>query len=81
MAVQVRQLAGALSFFHRMGVAHMDLKPENLMRQPDGLLRVVDYGSAGTFEPTEGPDCAWVDGNGLLTLTLILTLTLANPSH
>ena len=25
---------------------------------------MVDYGSAGTFEPTEGPDCAWVDDNG-----------------
>ena len=36
MAIQVRQLAGALSYFHTVGVAHMDLKPENLMRQPDG---------------------------------------------
>ena len=35
----VLQLAGALRYFHGMGVAHMDLKPENCMREPEGRLR------------------------------------------
>ena len=34
----VLQLAGALRYFHGMGVAHMDLKPENCMREPEGRL-------------------------------------------
>ena len=34
----VLQLAGALRYCHGMGVAHMDLKPENCMREPDGRL-------------------------------------------
>ena len=60
----VLQLAGALRYFHGMGVAHMDLKPENCMREPEGRLRLVDYGSAQAFDAADGLACAWVEDNG-----------------
>ena len=60
----LRQLASALAFFHVRGVAHMDLKTENVMRQPDGQLRLLDYGSAACFDPEQGPAEAWVEDNG-----------------
>lgn len=34
------------------------------MRQPDGVLRLIDYGGAETFDPAVGLDNAWVDDNG-----------------
>ncbi|KAJ3035616.1 hypothetical protein HK097_004159, partial [Rhizophlyctis rosea] len=43
-----RQLLEALSAFKRHGLAHRDLKPDNiLVRAVDGGLKVVDFGLAG----------------------------------
>jgi len=39
-------------------------KPENVMRQPDGTLRLIDYGGAETFDLSAGLENAWVDDNG-----------------
>ena len=36
----------------------MDLKPENILRQPDGVLRLIDYGGAETFFRGAGLDQA-----------------------
>ena len=62
-ADMARQLASALAFFHSVGVAHLDLKPENVMRQPDGVLRLIDYGAAATFAAGRLDD-AWVEETG-----------------
>jgi len=40
------QLAEALAAAHSAGVVHLDLKPGNLMRTPDGRLKVLDFGIA-----------------------------------
>ena len=62
-ADMARQLTSALAFFHSVGVAHLDLKPENVMRQPDGVLRLIDYGAAATFAAGR-LDEAWVEETG-----------------
>ena len=62
-ADMARQLTSALAFFHSVGVAHLDLKPENVMRQPDGVLRLIDYGAAATFAAGRLDD-AWVEETG-----------------
>lgn len=39
-----QQLVSALRFCHRNGVAHRDLKPQNLLLDADGNLKVSDFG-------------------------------------
>ena len=41
-----RQLARALEVAHEQGIIHRDIKPQNIMVQPDGTLKVMDFGIA-----------------------------------
>ena len=41
-----RELTDALSSAHGKGVVHRDLKPDNVMRGPDGRLKILDFGLA-----------------------------------
>lgn len=43
------QAAHALTEVHRSGLAHGDIKPSNLMLQPGGDLRILDFGIAHAF--------------------------------
>jgi serine/threonine protein kinase len=37
-----------LDFLHEHGVAHRDLKPDNILMGPDGYLCITDFGAATT---------------------------------
>lgn len=41
-----KQLARALEVAHDMGVIHRDIKPHNMVVEPDGVLKVMDFGIA-----------------------------------
>ncbi|XP_052143968.1 phosphoenolpyruvate carboxylase kinase 2-like [Oryza glaberrima] len=43
------QLASALASCHRRGVAHRDVKPDNLLFDGGGVLKLGDFGSGGWF--------------------------------
>ena len=40
------QIAQALSVAHRHDIIHRDIKPQNIMVQPDGNVKVMDFGIA-----------------------------------
>lgn len=40
------QIARALAAAHAHGIVHCDIKPENLMIRPDGIVKVMDFGLA-----------------------------------
>jgi serine/threonine-protein kinase len=44
------EIADALSFAHRHGVIHRDVKPGNVLITPDGTVKVADFGIARAEE-------------------------------
>ncbi|KAF7728057.1 hypothetical protein EC973_006693 [Apophysomyces ossiformis] len=44
-----KQLARGIRYLHQMGVAHRDVKPENLLLTSSGCLKLSDFGSAECF--------------------------------
>jgi serine/threonine-protein kinase len=51
-----KQLCRALEVAHEEGIVHRDIKPQNLLVDPAGFLKVMDFGIARLAE--RGPDAA-----------------------
>ncbi|QQS34169.1 MAG: protein kinase [Acidobacteriota bacterium] len=47
------QLASALEEAHSAGIVHRDIKPDNIMVRPNGLVKVLDFGVAKLMEGPE----------------------------
>ncbi|WP_417669507.1 protein kinase domain-containing protein [Roseibium sp.] len=55
----VEQVAKGLRAFHRHGMLHQDLRPENIMICSDGVVKIIDFGSVlieGVLEAAPGLD-------------------------
>jgi len=44
-----KQLARGIEYLHSVGVAHRDLRPENLLLTRTGVLKIADFGQAECF--------------------------------
>jgi len=45
----IRQIAAGLEYAHGRGVAHADLKPQNIMITDSGEVRILDFGASSVF--------------------------------
>ena len=61
----ISQVAAALDHAHAAGVIHRDIKPANLIIEPDGRVRLADFGIARTLD-----DRATITGSGELVGTI-----------
>src|ERR1043165_9383635 len=50
----MRQVCSALEEAHAAGVIHRDLKPQNIMRDQQGRVVVMDFGLARSLESSDG---------------------------
>jgi serine/threonine-protein kinase len=49
-----KQLCRALEVAHAEGVIHRDIKPQNMVVEPSGFLKVMDFGIARLVDPPTG---------------------------
>ncbi|XP_071957434.1 glycogen synthase kinase-3 beta-like [Antedon mediterranea] len=54
------QLFRSLAYIHSLGICHRDIKPQNLLLDPDsGILKLCDFGSAKQLSPGE-PNVSYI---------------------
>ena len=50
----LRQVLDALGEVHNQGLYHMDLKPANIMRDRNGVVKLIDFGASKQFNTEKG---------------------------
>ncbi|HEY3707711.1 MAG TPA: serine/threonine-protein kinase [Terracidiphilus sp.] len=72
------QASRALAAAHAAGILHRDIKPDNLMLQSDGVLKILDFGLARLAGPVRlDPDT--MGASGTISGTLSGTLLYMSP--
>jgi serine/threonine protein kinase len=77
----VTQIASGLRAAHEAGIAHRDLKPDNVMVTRDGRVKIVDFGLAKTY--VSAPDGSHRADAPTVTLpgTVVGTVAYMSPEQ
>lgn len=70
LRVMIEQIARGLQALHRLEMLHQDLRPENIMVDCDGVLRIIDFGAvrvAGLAESAADAATAPIEGTAQYT--------------
>lgn len=61
-----KQLCGVLHYLHtrKPSIIYRDVKPANILIQPDGLLKLVDFGIARTYKKEQAQDTVCLGTKG-----------------
>lgn len=50
----MNQVLKAIIYCHSNDICHRDLKPENILIESEGLVKVIDFGTAQAFQSDQG---------------------------
>lgn len=48
-----QQIISGVDYLHQLGIVHRDMKPENLLLDHNGQIKLVDFGLSNTFKDNE----------------------------
>ena len=60
----VKDIGGALAYMHLQKMLHLDIKPKNIMRKPDGTYYLIDFGLSKQYTEDGEPESSTSIGLG-----------------
>lgn len=58
----MKQIMRGLSYMHSKGVAHCDIKPENILLTTSGVAKISDFGTSAVFRTAWEKECHFSSG-------------------